>query len=114
MEIHDEYVRAYSPVTNGHLCYFVNGMLSVPGGIKGLLNIFDVDSELLRYDETSMDADLEKYGLFTYEEFNELVPVRKEIFDIFNGQYLKISLGKGLTSIEELKYLVMRYSKFFN
>lgn len=41
---------AWSPVTYGHLCYYVNGMLSMPGGTGGLINIFEVDGTLMRYD----------------------------------------------------------------
>ena len=33
---------AWSPVTVDHLCYFVDGMLSMPGGVGGLFNLFDV------------------------------------------------------------------------
>lgn len=53
-------------------------MLSMPGGIKGLFSVFEVDAETMRYDEEKMRADIEKYGLFTYEEFAELVPVSQE------------------------------------
>jgi len=35
-----EYTRAWSPVTYEHLSYYTNGMLSMPGGIEGLFNIF--------------------------------------------------------------------------
>ena len=30
-----EYSIAWSPVTYGHLCYYVNGMLSMPGNTEG-------------------------------------------------------------------------------
>lgn len=113
VEITEEYTTPYSPVTYGHLCYYVNGMLSMPGGIGGLFNIFDVDAETMRYDETAMAADIEQYGLFTYEEFAELVPVSEEVFDAFNGRYLKIAIGKGLTDTDRLNALAERYQEFF-
>lgn len=107
-----EMTIAYSPVTYGHLCYFVNGMLSMPGGIEGLFNIFEVDAETMSYDRDLMQTDIERYGLFTYEEFAELVPVSEEVFTAFNGQYLKVAIGKGIIDIDALESLVSRYAEF--
>lgn len=83
--VQEEYTTAWSPVTYGHLCYFVDGMLSIPGGIEGLFNIFEVDSETMMYDMKQMQADIEQYGLYTYEEFASIFPVPEEIFDAFNA-----------------------------
>ncbi len=109
VEIASEERAAYSPVTYGHLCYFVNGMLSMPGGIEGLFNIFEVDAETLAYDEAQMQADIEEYGLYTYEELNALCPVSEELFEAVNGEYLKIAVGKGLITVEEICTLAARY-----
>lgn len=108
-----ENTAVYSPVTYSHLCYYVNGMLSVPGGIDGLFNIFEVDPDGMRYDEAAMQADIEQYGLYTYEEFAQLVPVNEEMFQAFNGQYLKIAVEKGLTDISSLNRLAARYARYF-
>ena len=108
-----EYTTAWSPVTYGHLCYFVNGMLSMPGGIDGLFNIFEVDSETLTYNTEAMNADIEEYGLFTYEEFYEMYPISEEVFDAFNGEYLKVAIGKGLITYERIGELIERYAEFF-
>jgi len=111
--VQEEYTSAWSPVTCEHLCYYVNGMLSMPGGIDGLINIFDVNSQAMQYDMVAMQNDIATYGLFTYEEFAEIVPITEDIFNAFNGQYLKVSIGKGLISIERIQELVERYSIFF-
>ena len=108
-----EYTTAYSPVTYGHLCYFVNGMLSMPGGIEGLFNIFEVDKQTMTYDLQAMAADIEEYGLFTYEEFYEIYPISEEVFEAFNGEYLKVAIGKGLITYERIAELIERYSEFF-
>ena len=113
VEISTEVTTAYSPVTYGHLCYYVNGMLSMPGGIEGLFNIFEVDGETLSYDEAAMAADIEEYGLFTYEEFYETYPIPEEIFEAFNGEYLKVAVGKGLITYERIGELIERYCEFF-
>ncbi len=111
--IHNEYTTAWSPVTYGHLCLYVNGMLSMPGATEGLINIFDVNGTTMQYDSESFAQDIAEYGLFTYEEFYELIPISQEVFNAFGGQYLKVSIGKGLTTIEDIEALVARYSEFF-
>jgi hypothetical protein len=109
-----EVTTAWSPVTAGHLCYFVNGMLSMPGGVGGLFNIFEVDPETMTYDYEAMAEDIEKYGLFTYEELNAIAPLSEAMFNEAGGAYLKISIGKGNLTMEELVAMINRYSKFFD
>ncbi len=106
-----EETAAYSPVTYGHLCYYVNGMLSMPGGIDGLFNIFEVDAETMRYDAAAMERDIAQYGLFTYEEFTQIVNVPQEVYDAFNAQYFKVAIGKGIVTEERLKELADRYAR---
>ena len=112
--IKTEVTTAWSPVTVGHLCYFVNGMLSMPGGVGGLFNIFEVDPETMTYDYEQMEKDIETYGLFTYEELNEICPLSEDMFHAANGAYLKVSIGKGNLDIDELKYMIERYSIYLS
>ena len=114
VEINTVNTIAISPVTEEHLCYFVNGMLSMPGGIAGLFNIFEVDDETMAYNTTLMQQDIETYGLFTYEELNAIAPLSKEMFEKCGGAYLKISLGKDNLNINDLIYYIERYSCYFN
>lgn len=102
-----EVTTAWSPVTFGHLCYYTNGVLSMPGGIEGLFNIFEVDTDTMRYDEEQMQKDIETYGLFTYEDFDGLIP--EIAFEAFNGAYLKVAIGKGLLTWEDIVRLAERY-----
>ena len=104
---------AWSPVTNGHLCYFVNGMLSMPGGVGGLFNIFDVCKDTMTYDYEAMERDIAEYGLFTYEELNAICPLSEEMFEMAGGAYLKISIGKGNLTMDELINMIERYSVYF-
>lgn len=110
----EEYTTAWSPVTYGHLCYYVNGMLSMPGSTDGLINIFDVDEETLKINEEKMQNDIDLYGLYSYEEFTEIYAIPKDIFDAFQGQYLKISICKGLISLEQIGKLIEQYAEFIN
>ncbi len=111
--VYTETTTAWSPVTYGHLCYYVNGMLSMPGATEGFINIFEVDPTTMKYDEAQMAEDIAEYGLYTYEEFNEIIPLPEVIFNAFNGQYLKVSIGKGLITLDEIRALIERYSAFF-
>jgi len=110
--IETEVTTAWSPVTVGHLCYFVNGMLSMPGGVGGLFNIFEVDAETMTYDLEAMQKDIETYGLYTYEELNAICPLTEEMFYAAGGAYLKVSIGKGNMTIAELIEMINRYSKY--
>lgn len=105
-----EETAAYSPVTYGHLCYYVNGMLSMPGGIDGLFNIFAVDADTMQYDAAAMEADIAQYGLFTYEEFAQILNVPQEVYDAFNAQYFKVAIGKGIVTEARLAELATRYA----
>ena len=110
--IEEEYIRVYSPVTYGHLCYYVNGMLSMPGNTESFTNIFEIDTNTMRY--INVEEDIATYGLYTYEEFCEIIELPEEVFNAFNGQYLKVAIGKGITTLEEIQILLYRYSVFFD
>lgn len=113
VQLTTELTRAFSPVTFGHLCYYVNGMLSMPGATTGLINIFEVNPNTMKIDNNAYLADIAEYGLFTYEEFAELYNVPETIFDAFGGKYLKVAMGKGLLTEEKLLQLIQNYADFF-
>ena len=88
-------------------------LLLCQGATTGLINIFEVDPETLKIDEAKYLADIERYGLFTYEEFASIYPIPEEVFEAFGGKYLKVAIGKGLTTMEQLETLIARYSEFW-
>ena len=102
-----ELTTAWSPVTFAHLCYYTNGVLSMPGGIDGLFNIFAVDTDSMAYDDVRMAQDIATYGLFTYEDFGGMIP--EEAFEAFNGDILKVAIGKGMLTWDDIAYLAERY-----
>ena len=105
-----EYTESYSPTSFFHFDYFVEGMLSMPGGIAGLFNIFEYGDDL-KYDEEAYNRDIELYGLFTYEDLAPL-GVTEIMFEAYAGKYLKVALGKGILTEEYLAYLIERYGGF--
>lgn len=94
-----EYTGCYSLVTVYHLNYFIDGLLSIPGGIEGLFNIFEY-GENLKFDEEKMQADIEKYGLYTYEDFKDYIP--EEIYYAFPAPHLKVAVGKGMLTFDTI------------
>ena len=84
----------------------------MPGGIEGLFNIFEVSPDTLGIDEDAYLADIEEYGLFTYEEFAQVINVPEEMFDAFQAKYLKVSIGKGHITLEDTLALIMQYGEW--
>lgn len=101
-----EYVGCYSPITVYHMNYFTNGLLSMPAGIEGFFNIFEYNEDMT-FNTEKMNADIEKYGLYTYEDFAEYVPY--DFYCAFPAHYLKVSVGKGYMTYEQILALIDRY-----
>lgn len=101
-----EYTGCYSPVTVYHLNYFTDDLLSMPGGIDGLFNIFEYDDNL-QYNQELMQKDIEMYGLFEYENLSDYVSY--ETYCAFPAKYFGVSIGKGYMTMEELLALIERY-----
>jgi hypothetical protein len=103
-----ETVKLYSPVTAKTLNYFTEGVLSMPGGVPGLFNIFDVDPLTLKYDEAKKESDIAKYGLLNLADFGGAIT--QSMFDAFNGQYLGVAVGKGLLTWDDIARMAKRYA----
>lgn len=101
-----EYTGCYSLVTVYHMNYFIDGLFSMPGGIDGLFNIFEY-GENLTYDQEKMQADIEKYGLFTYEDFKDYIP--EEIYNAFPAPYFKVAIGKGMLTFDTLLQYIEQF-----
>ena len=108
--VKNEYVECYELPSFYHLDFFTEDVLSMPGGIKGLFNIFDY-GENLQYEQEAYNRDIEMYGLFEYEDLAPL-GVTEIMFEAYAGKYLKVALGKGVLTEEYLAYLIDRYSVF--
>ena len=74
----------------------------------GWFDYFEIGEDM-KYDEEKMQADIEKYGLYTYEDFADYLTY--EQFVGFNVQYFKIAVGKGTYTYEEILDLIAEYLK---
>ena len=93
----------YDIVTDETLNYVVEDTLSVSHEIVIIMNSFVFDDNM-RYDAAAMQADIEKYGLYSYEDFAEYC--EREVFEQYNMAMMKIGVGKGLYTKEHLVYLL--------
>ncbi len=106
-EVNKEYTGCYSIQTAVHINFMVEGMfsLTIPP-IDGWFDYFEIGEDM-KYDEEKMQADIEKYGLYTYEDFAEYVTY--EQFMAFNGPYLKVLVGRGVLTYEQIIELIAEY-----
>ena len=102
----EETLRIFCPVTVFHMNCFAESLLTMPNipyNEEGLVNFFEY-GEGLKYDEEKMQADIEKYGLFTYEDFKDYFSY--EAFIASPSKYLKIAMGKGLITFDEILLII--------
>lgn len=102
--ITEEVVRVFSPMSVAHMNCFANGILTVspiPVSSNGHVNYFEY-GDGLKYDEEKMQADIERYGLYTYEDFKDYLTEEEYEFLSVQFKYLKVAVGKGLMKWEDL------------
>ena len=110
-DIKDEYIEAYSVLTYKYYNCFLEGMLSLtPSEIEGNLFMpFDVGEDMT-FDKDKMQADIEKYGLYEYEEFKDKLTLVE--FEALNMPYIKVAVGKGILTYDEVIFLLdLHFSK---
>ena len=107
-EISKEYIEAYGIISALHYNIFVEGMFSTDFMLPDydLFNYFTIGEGMV-YDAEQMQEDIEKYGLYTYEDFAEYVTY--EQFIAFNGPYLKVLVGRGVVTFEQILNLIATY-----
>lgn len=110
-EITVETVAYYSIQTAFYNNCIVDGMFTLcapPDMIKysDWFNYFEI-GEGMKYDEEKMQADIEQYGLYTYEDFADYVTY--EQFLAFNGPYLKVLVGRGVVTYDQIIELIGMY-----
>ena len=110
--ITEEYTGSYSILTAYHNNFIVENMLS----LTPLLAI-DTDNfcewfevgEGMKYDEEKMQADIEKYGLYTYEDFEQYLTYEQYL--ALNAPYYKVLVEQGYVTFEQLLKAISLYVK---
>ena len=107
VDVTAEYVEAWSILTADYYNCVLEGMFSVTPPATEQLAFFEIGEDM-KYDEVKKQADIEKYGLYTYEELSHLMT--REQFEAFNFAEIKIAVGKGLITFDELCALLDVYA----
>ncbi len=102
--ITNELTKIYNPASIWHINLVANDFLTLSAG---MVNLFEYD-ENMKYDEEKMLSDIEKYGLFTYEDFKDYVPY--EVYQIFPFKYYKVAISKGEFTYQRLLGLIALYN----
>ena len=107
-DVEEEYTTSYSVLSAVHYNCIAEGMLTLsPNPIGGNFFMpFEVGEDM-KFDAEKMQADIEKYGLFTYEEFAELATA--EQFYGLNGPQIKVAVGKGIITMEQLFQIIAAF-----
>ncbi len=105
-ETYKKDTECYAVLTAQHINCFANGLLNITDDennpsepLRGFTNVFELDDNY-KIDEEKRAADIEKYGLFAYDDWKDYAT--EEQFYAFNGAYLKVAIGKELITAEEI------------
>jgi len=100
----------YEVVTYSYMTCFTDGILTASAYIENLLNIFDIDTATMAYDPVRMQQDIETYGLYTYEDLKHICT--EEQFNMHNGSLVKVAVGKGTLTQEDMFHLVELFDMY--
>ena len=106
-EITESYTEVWSILTAEYYNCILEGMWTVteaevPNSPTYIMP-YEVGEDM-KYDEAKMQADIEKYGLYTYEDFAEYCSY--EAFVTLGLENFKVSVGKGYITFDEIVYLL--------
>ena len=103
----EQYTDVWSILTAVHYNAILEGLWSLTAAevenSPEWLMPYEIGKDM-KYDEAKMQADIEKYGLYTYEDFAEYCTY--EEFVAFGLENFKVSVAKGYITWEEILFLL--------
>ncbi|MBQ8322835.1 MAG: hypothetical protein IJX91_02595 [Clostridia bacterium] len=106
-DVSEQYTEVWSVLTAEQYNCILEGMWTVTAAevenSPAWLMPYEVGEDM-KYDEAAMQADIEKYGLYTYEDFEAYCSY--EQFAAFGFENFKVSVGKGYITWDEIIYLI--------
>ncbi|MBR2502613.1 MAG: hypothetical protein IKB62_00640, partial [Oscillospiraceae bacterium] len=96
----------YDIVTEGTLNYVAEDTLSVTHVLVDIINTFDFTPEMT-FDVAKMQADIEKYGLYSYDEWKEYCDI--SVYEEYNIPVMKVGVLKGLYTKDYIIHLINEY-----
>lgn len=105
--VSEKYTESWSILTAvQYNCILENMWTLTPAEVEGspdYLMPFEIGADM-KYDEAKMQADIEKYGLYTYEDFAEYCTY--EQFVGFGFDHFKVSVEKGYITWDGIEFLL--------
>ena len=105
--IEEKYTEVVSILTSEHYNCILEGMWTITAAevdnSPEWLMPYEIGEDM-KYDESKMQSDIEKYGLYTYEDFEEYCTY--EQFVALRLDNFKVSVGKGYITWDEIEYLI--------
>jgi len=106
-EISSQYTESWSVLTSVYYNCILEGMWTLtPAEVEDspkYLMPFEINDDM-KYDIEKMNADIETYGLYTYEEFADCLT--EEQFNALGIATFKVAVAKGYITYEEIMYLI--------
>ena len=104
--VKEEHTGAYSIATLTCNNAITGSMITLTpvNGFEDSERFFNITEfgENMAFDQNALQADVEKYGLFTYEDLSAYLTEEEFAFVVaMNGHYCKIAIEKGLYTMEE-------------
>ena len=107
-EIEMSYERLYSIQTAIYNNFIANGFLTITTPpYEGWFDYFEIGKDFT-YDKELMKKDILKYGVFEYKDFKPYGVSKKQFVD-FNGKYLKVLIGKGVVTFNQILSLFKKF-----
>ena len=105
--ISTEYTESWSVLTSEQYNCLLEGMLTItPAEVEGSADVlmpYEIGADM-KYDAAKMQADIEKYGLYTYEDFADYCTY--EQFVALGLENFKVSVAKGYITWDEIIFLL--------
>lgn len=114
-DVETEYTESWSLMTSEYHNCIIEGVFSLTPTEVGYSPDYLMPFEMgdnMRYDEASMQADIEKYGLTTYEEVAEYFTYEQYV--AIKLERTNIVIGKGYITFEEMLYLINLHENEFS
>ena len=106
VEVSTEYIEAYSILTAYYYNFITDRMFSLTSPVIET-NFFMpfVVGENMTFNADKMAEDIAEYGLYEYADFEGKIPY--EVFEGLNIKYLKVAVGKGLITYDQIVELLI-------
>ena len=104
--ITQEETKVYSPVTSNYMNLVAENMLTVTPMFDyadAFVNVFEYNDDMT-YNMEKMLNDIETYGIFSYDDFKDLIPY--EVYEDAPVAYLKVAIAKGLITYDGIKWII--------